>query len=363
MSGNSAPAPPDYGPIADAMKESSRFSARLAQEQFDWAKKTYLDNKGVTDDIIEKFMASQERNDAAAIKDRARYERIYQPLEDSLAAEAKDYSSPERRATEMGRAESGVGQQFQAARVNAQRDLEAFGINPGSTRYAALDLGARTQEAATKAAAATQAGYMVDATGRALRSEAINVGRGYPGQIAGTYNTALQAGNGANNNMLSTTASGANTMGTGIQWNGQNVNALQGWGNILNQGYNNQMTAWNADNQSSGWGTALGLIGGLGMKAMTAGAFAEGGEVPEELSPTRGKAVDDVPARVSVGEFIIPKDAVDWYGQKHFYQLLEKADKDRQEMKQRTQAVPTIHPSAVGPRATPATRAAALKVN
>jgi hypothetical protein len=33
-----------------------------------------------------------------------------------------------------------------------------------------------------------------DAMGRALRSEAINVGRGYPGQVAQSYGLAQQAG-------------------------------------------------------------------------------------------------------------------------------------------------------------------------
>jgi hypothetical protein len=82
---------------------------------------------------------------------------------------------------------------------------------------------------------------------------------------------------------------------------------------------------------------------------------AEGGEVPDEMaaeyegeaipqraSPSRGKAIDDVPARLSVGEFVMPKDTVDWLGQKHFYGLIEKAQKDRAEAKQRTGAVPEM---------------------
>src|SRR5262249_31085832 len=150
------------------------------------------------------------------------------------------------------------------ARKGAQRDLESYGINPAATRYAALDIGLRAQEAATKAAAMNQSDQMVDATGRALRTEAINVGRGYPGQIAGTYNTALQAGTGAVNSDLATTASGANTMGTPLGWAGVNQSALNSWGNVLNTSYGNQMAYNKAQNaEAEGWGQALGLVGGI----------------------------------------------------------------------------------------------------
>jgi len=379
MSSQSAPPPPDYTPIARASEAASAESAALAREQFAWAKQTYAENKGVTDKVVERFLATQDTNDAAAASDRARYENTFQPLEDSLAKEASEYSSPEKRALEMGRAEASVGQQFQAARTNAQRDLESFGVNPGATRFAALDIGARAQEAATKAAAANQAGQMVDATGRALRSEAINVGRGYPGQIAGTYNTALQAGTGAVNTGLSTTASGANTMGTGVQWNGQANQALNTWGNTLNNGYQNEMAQFNANQKSSsGVGSALGAVAGIGMGMMglpTASVggkllgFEDGGAVPAGMSPSGGAQTDDVEAgtsetgalNVNVGEFIVPKDTVTFKGTEFFHKLIAKTREDEAKAKQTSGAVPTTirRPAAMQrPSAIPMQRAA-----
>lgn len=373
MSSQKAPPPPNYAPIAAAASEQTALSREIAQEQLAisrehlaWAKETYTQDNALTDRIVEDFLRVSATNEATAAKDRARYEDIYQPLEDSLAEEAADYSSPERREMEMGRAVAGVDQQFEAARQAAIRNLEGFGINPGSTRYAALDIGVRAQAAAAKAAAANQAGQAVDATGRALRSEAINVGRGYPGQIAGQYGTALQAGNSSGALNLNTTASGANTMGTGAQWGGLSnqssgvgVSALGAWGNTLNTGYQNQMAQFKANQEaSSGWGSALGLVAGAGLGFMglptasvggkllgfnEGGAVeVDGGAVPSQVSPSGGKAVDDVPARVSVGEFIVPTDVVNWYGQKHFYKLIEKADEEREGMKQQTGAVPDV---------------------
>jgi hypothetical protein len=359
MGGKSkAPPPPDYTPIANAQRESAQMSAELAREQFAWAKQVYAENKGVTDLVVERFLETQARNDQTALEDRQRYEDIFQPLESDLAQEAADYASPERKELERGRATAGVAQQFDAARANATRELESFGINPGATRFAGLDLGLRAQAAASKAAAANQSDQQVDAVGRALRSEAINVGRGYPGQIAAQYGTAMNAGNSGNSNMLNTTASGANTMGTGVQWQGQNNAALAGWGNTLNMGYNNQMAKYKADQESSsGWGSALGAIAGIGMgiaglpTTSVGGRFfaAEGGAVPEEASPTGGQAIDDVSAQLTAGEFVIPKDAVDWYGQKHFFKLIAKADEERQQSQADTGAVPEVGPATNQP--------------
>lgn len=367
MSQNDAPPAPDYSPIADAQKAMASESLALQREQFAWAKQTYAENKDVTDKVVSSFLKTQDANTENAAKDRARYESIYQPLEDSLAADAASYASPERKEREMGRAQANVAQQFGAARRNAQRNLESFGLNPADTRYAALDIGVRAQQAAAAAGAGNAASDMVDATGRALRSEAINVGKGYPGQIAGTYGTALAAGTGANQQGLATTASGSNTMGTPTQWGALGANAYTGAANTMNMGYSNQMAEAKYNQDSMGqWLTLAGA--GLGAGAKLATGFADGGAieegmsgdvrglptkhaipaapdggvVPRQVSPSGGRAVDDVPAKLTEGEFIVPKDVVSWYGQKHMYNLIEKAGAEREQKKQSTGAIPTM---------------------
>lgn len=341
------PPPPDYTPLANASKEQSEKAFQLQQQQFDWAKKTYEENKGNTDLITKRFLEDQETNRKNAAKDRERYETVFQPLEESLANEARDFASPERKAKEMGRAQAGVAQQFDAQRANATRDLESYGINPGATRFAALDTSVRAQQAATEAAAGEQAYQQTDATGRALRSEAINVGRGYPGQIAGTYGTSANFGGGANNAQLATTASGANTMGTGMQWGNMGMQGLGQSANILNTGYGNQLAYNKAQNaEAEGWGNFFGLLGGAGLKAATGSSrpwwAAEGGMMPGEedqtpggavptgASPTQGRAIDDVPARLTAGEFVLPKDVTSWLGEEKLQKMIEKARMDKQ---------------------------------
>jgi hypothetical protein len=328
---SSPPPPPDYTPIANASKEAAEISANVAREQLAWAKEQYASDKVISDRVVNKFLETQDINATTAAADRARYEKIYQPLEDQLAKEAESYASPERQALEEGRAQATVAQQFEQARDASLRQLEGFGVDPTSTRAAALDIGVRAQQAAAQAAAGNQARLATEATGRALRSEAINVGRGYPGQIAGQYGTAIQGGAGAVNSALAQTASGAQTMGTGAQFMGLQNQSLGTWSGALNAGYQNQLAGFNAANQDSGWGTALGLVGSAAIKFMADGGMTTGGDVPDDASPTGGGAIDDVPARLTAGEFVVPKDVASWKGEEYFQKLIDQSRKAKGE--------------------------------
>lgn len=338
---NSAPPPPDYSQLAAASEEAAKYSFALGKEQLAWAKEQYGNDSAVVRRVVDAALRRQDFNDEAAGRDRQRYERVYQPLEDAAVQDARDFSSPERERMEMGRAEATVAQQAEAARRNATQNLESYGVDPSSTRFAALDMGSRIQQAAAQAGAGNQARTQTEAMGRALRSEAINVGRGYPGQVAGTYGTALQSGNTATNSALAGTASGAATMGTGAQWTGTGTQALNTWGNTMNMGYNNQLAQYQANQQSSSGlgslaGAVLGAAGNAGGFGALFAGLAEGGavedvtpggNVPTHASPTRGKAVDDVPAMLTAGEFVIPKDVVSWKGEEYFQKLIDGSRK------------------------------------
>lgn len=348
---SSPPPPPDYSGIAAASEASAKYAYDLGKEQLAWAKEQYANDSVIVDRVVNAALDMQRFNMDNASYDRARYQDRFQPLEDQLIADAKSFASQERKDKEMGEAAATVGQQFTAARNAATQNLEAYGVDPSSTRYAALDIGMRASEAAAKAAASNQAADMVDAQGRAIRSEAINVGRGYPGQIAGTYATALQGGNQAVNSQLAGTASGANTMGTAPQYQGLGNQALGVWGNTLNMGYQNQIAAYNAEqNSSSGLGGLFGTVIGGAMKyAFEDGGAVPDGKVPAAASPSQGGAIDDVPARLNVGEFVVPKDAVAWKGEEFFQKLIEKSrqDRDKATAKPEIAAVPAERPTFI----------------
>ena len=335
------PDPPDLSELEDFFKAAAERGFELSEEQMDWARETYDKNSAVSDIVIDKALGWMDTQQEWALEDRARYENIFQPLEEQLAAEAQDYASPGRIQAEAGKAESDVAAQFAQARETAQERLEAYGVDPSQTRQGALDLGSRVAEAAAQASAGNQARTNTENIGRALRESAINVGRGYPGQVQAEAAGSGNSGNQAVNTGLATTASGAQTMGTPLQWAGYGTNNVGSWGNLLNQGYANQMNAYNAQATAAQQGSGLGDI--LGFATSFLPMFQEGGVIPEEEgllppeeSPSGGAIPDDIdaeieggaPAKLNAGEFVMPKDVVQWLGEKGIQQLILKARKE-----------------------------------
>jgi len=332
----SAPPPPDYTPVANASKEAAEINAQLGREQLAAYREQAEKDRSFNSGIADRLARTQDFADAASQQDRARYQQLYQPLENDLVADAKDYASGERMDRDVGRAQSGVAQSFAAQRNNATQRLEAFGVDPTSTRYAALDIGMGAQQAAAQAAAGNQAITTDEAMGRAMRSEAINIGRGLPGQSVGFGQLGIQAGNSAANTALATTQTGANTMGTPMQYGGLQAQNIAGWGNALNMGYQNQIAQFNANNsQSSGWGSVLGAGLGMAAKFMEDGGSVDGdatpgGAIPVQASPSRGVATDDVPAQLTAGEFVLPKDVMQWKGEEWAQKEIQKARQAKQ---------------------------------
>lgn len=369
---NDAPPPPDYTPIAEASKAAAEYSYKIADRQQKWAEKTYKENKKITDEFTDFIMGQMTKQAGWADEDRARYENVFQPMEDALVADAQSYASPERQEYEAGKAEAKVAQEFEMARRAAQERLESYGIDPTQTRAGAMDLQTRIAEAASQAGAGTAARERAEAVGRELREKAINVGRGYPAQVASSAAGAQGAGQAAVNSNLQTTASGASTMGTGGQWQGLGNQSLGTWGNTLNMGFDNALDAWKAEqSQSSGLGSFLGMAAGMGMKMagfeeggvipeFAAGGMPTGGDVgtggggpvPATMSPSNGVATDDVaavvdgagPAKLTAGEFVIPEDVMSWKGEEWAQKEILKARKQMQGGGGERPAQPTMGP-------------------
>ena len=373
----SAPAAPDYGPLMQASEKSAEYSYKIAQDQLDWAKTTYADNKAVGDQVIDFALGQMDKQAAWADADRKRYEDIYQPLEEQAAQRAQDYLTPQRQEYEAGKAEADVANQFRQARQTAQDRLESFGVDPSQTRGGALDLQSRIAEAAAQSSAGNQARFRTEQYADQLMANVINTGKGYPQQVLAAAGQAGQSGNQATNTGLATTASGANTMGTGYQWQGMGNQGLGMWGQMLNAGFQNKLASWQADqDSSSGWGGIIGTVAGTFLGGPAGGAlggavggatgWAEGGAIPDdtqyfqdggqpddsmtidhdpnegrylppEMSASGGAIEDDIPAEISgsgrpaqlnAGEFIMPKDVTSWLGEKGMQNLILKARKE-----------------------------------
>ena len=333
---NAPPAPPDLGPMSEASEEVARMQQQTAREQLDWAREQDTANRQLLQQVLDVQLPAMREQFETAQADRQRYEQFFRPFENEFAKEAANYDTPERRESERAKAIADQTAQFDASRTNALRRLEGFGVDPSVVRNAGLDVGVRTAAAASKAAAATGADRRVEDTGRALKSDVINLGRGALSNAAGFYGASVGAGSAAQGNALNTTQSGAGAVQSSL---GFGQSALAGYGqsaNIQSQNFANQMTNWNAgQQQTAGMLQGIGGIAGMfmadggevdpssGMVPGAAAPFMDDGMV--ETGMGDGSGIDDtVPAMVSDGEYVIPADVVRKKGEEFFDKLVEK---------------------------------------
>jgi len=382
--GNDAPKAPSYTKesksakkITAAATKGAKTQQKRSDQQYDVFKEQSTKDRAIAAPIIsgQGDIAAAAGN--AARDYGARFQNVYQPLEDDLIQEYKDYLTPGRYDQNRGRAQASVTEQFKGQRAEAQRALESYGLNPGAVRYAALDLPVRNAESAARAAAANNADVMTENTARGLRSQALELGTRYPGWQLGEEGMAVNAGNAAVNNQLSLTGMEAQTTGTapqyaglGVQYLGAATGANQSAANIKNTSYQNENAAFqqqfDADNA---WvepvASIAGLAAGAASKAYFTPAAATGGAIPEpssmvpqSASPTGGAAIDDVPARLTPGEFVLPEDVTRWIGEKKLQEMIMKTRDERKGAPAKPQAKPAVPqaPTYASPGAIPMRR-------
>ena len=353
MGKKSTPKAPDLKPYADALEKTGEWGFLAGQEQLKWAKEQDATNRALLERVLGPQLAAQADQASWAKKDRERYETVFQPLENSLVEDFQNYGTPERAAAERGRAMADVGTTFDAARRNALQRLESYGVDPSQTRNAALDLNTRVQQAAAQAGAGTAATRSMEDKARALRADAINIGKGLPSQVAQSYGQSVGAGQAAIGGANQTFGTSTAGLGSANQFMGTAQGGYGGAGNMATQGFNNQMSAYNAQQQAnasmmSGIGSAVGMAamladGGPPRRALPVYADGRGPHMfdetgPVDEGPTDGSGIDDqVHAKLSVGEYVIPADVVQKKGVEFFDKIVEKyhtpAAQQRQEQK------------------------------
>lgn len=341
---------------ANAAANQTQITNKIAQEQLDWAKKQWAEDKATNQPIIDSLIKGMDQSYNFAKEQKDFYDQNYKPVQQALAKSALEYDTPEYQAQRAGEAGAEVAQQFKGAQDAAAQQLKDFGINVSSPKYASGALTAKLAQAGATAGAQNKARNDVRSEALALQGQVAGMGQNSVGAINQTQGVGQNAGNSAVSNTLATTQTGAQTMGTAPQYYGQSNAALNTWGNIANGNYQNYVAGYQADKKnSSGWGSALGLVGGMGMAALSNPAmkFAEGGAVyseeggavPAGASPSGGAAIDDVPAMLNDGEFVIPKEAVSWFGEKYFHDMIIKAQKQREQTQGQSGAVPAVGPA------------------
>lgn len=267
-SGASAPPAPDYSPVAQSSLEAAKMQQETSAEQLDWAKEQYADQAPRTMAYMDAMTGQMQQQSENAGRDRDRYESMYQPTEDKFVEKANNWNSADRQTQQAGMALADVNRTFEAARRNSTASLESFGIDPSQTRYGALDLGTRVSQAAAQASAGTTSRLNTEATGLALQGEAINIGKGYPGQVAQSYSGATTAGGAGITSGLNTSSTYGNMMGTAAQWSGLSTNSNQAAMGALKAGGDYGLQTTQMANQASAASSAgIGSLVGAGISA------------------------------------------------------------------------------------------------
>jgi hypothetical protein len=252
----------------DAVAENVQ---QLNADQFDWVKQQWeadAPNRARATDTSQKVseaqLAQMGKSSALADESANSYRRIYQPLEEQQAREAAGYDSIARQQEAAGRAAADVRQASSITAGAAERNLASMGVNASDGGFASANAELANQTSLNTAGSMNNARDRVQTVGRALRTDAIGVGRGVVGSQgtqAGLTLTAGTAGLGA-----ATIPTALTSQSTGMVSGaaGQASSGLLGAANI----YQNSSNAQTKANSDSNGATA-----GLAGAAMTAAAI------------------------------------------------------------------------------------------
>jgi hypothetical protein len=360
---------------AQASAQEAQLAYNLGEQQLQWAQTTWnqeqptvtASEQALTGLTQQETLAAQQANQFAA-QQQAQYNQLYAPLEASFVNQAENWASPANTALVQGQAQANVAEQSNANLASAQEQLMGYGINPSSPKYAGLTIGQKAIAGAGEAAAGTTAAQNLQLQQLGLESQAINTGRGLVNSAAGLTSagsgaagTGASAAAGTASTAQSNLATGSNAMTAPTAYINAGTNAMNAYVNAVN-GYNQaqlgyaQLNANTGMSQLGGLGSAFGGILGLLARGGSVTKFADGGPTPESkpqqaipiphgatpgggvptsASPSGGTATDDVDAKLTAGEFVVPKDVSLWLGHKKLVETIDKARQEQHELSKR----------------------------
>ena len=337
---------------AQSASVAGQHEYNIGQNTLNFEKGLWAQNQPMLDQITQGGIDAQTQNNQFSKTLENAYTQNVVPLEKQYIGQAREWGSQGQQNLNAGAAEANVAQQGDAQRSAAMSQLEGFGVDPTSTRFAALDIGTRAQQGAAQAAAGTSAMQQTKLQGMQLEGGAMTAGNGMAGAAVGASNAAAGAGMGGSNATIGGMNAASSGMVAPTAYYNSGANNINSFTNAVN-GFNYAQNQSNANNNASmsGMGSLFGGLAGMfnfedGGAVPNRGAIPDdnapmpggatpGGGVPVSASPTQGAIPDDVPAQLTAGEFVMPKDVVNWFGQQHFMTLIDKARKGQQQAAQR----------------------------
>lgn len=285
---------PDQEPQLGFLEQFGNTAGQLAGQQYDWANNQFQNNQNLTDSNVNNYLQNSDMAGQASQRDYQNYNDIFNPAASSLTQDWQSYTSPGRVASEMGRSEANVAQNAESQRANTERSLRSYGVNPSDPRYAGAMAASRTAQAAAEAGAGTQARLNTEATGRGLRTQALNEAHLLPGQQATEQNVSMQGVTGAQNAAMANTSEGALTLGTTPNYLNSGINDIKfsplGTSSSSAGQSTNQNSAANASQSTShGQNASSGMsAGGGGGSGSGSGSPSTSGTIGPRQSPGPG---------------------------------------------------------------------------
>jgi hypothetical protein len=225
-------------PDTSGVNKAAVDSAATGAAALAWAKQIFeeqaparAETAALDKRVAESQIAGMDFATAQARDDAQRRKTIFNPIEDSLAADAQAYDTPQRRAEEAARASADVESAAGMAVADMRRSTLRHGgsLEDGDSRGGALDLA--LGKARMRAGASDAAVRNVEQQGYARKMDVAGLGKGVVSSQATQQQIASQTGAGATGAAgaaLNATMSGNGTMQAGY---GQ---AMQGYGQAGN---------------------------------------------------------------------------------------------------------------------------------
>lgn len=347
--------PPDPNPgiqaTAAASEKVGMAQVELGKEQLAYQKERAAKTDALSERLINSNIGLMDTQSGIAKSEYQRYQDTYVPLENKLAEDARNFNTGAEQERQAGLASADVAKAFSGAAQQGLRAQGRFGLRPNADAFAATNSKLQATQAGTQAGAMTNARYAARDKGQQMQLNAINVGKGLPGTAASAASGSVNASNvsgglqfGANNSYNAGMASANSFTNSGVNALGQAGNAYTALSNYGLNSYgmqSQQMAAiMNAAGTAFGYKAADGgsveyADGGTpeyGVRYQDGGPPAEG---PGLLHGPGTGISDDINAKVSRGEYIVPADVVKAKGVEFFDKLVSKYHMPAEEQRRR----------------------------
>lgn len=287
--GSKAPSiPKEVGEAQLKMAETAERQQQWWEDEvYPWYKDSTEKQNALQEKLVNSSLADAEwwrdytktqTDKANAIRDEYydHWKNDYKPIENQLISDAQKFNTDAYAEQQAQAAIGDVASQYANQRQQTALNMSKYGIDPSSGQFMGQMNALGINQAAATAAASNAARQAAVQLGWDKNLQLANLGIQYAGitnnATSGVNQSAGTGGTGTNNSMgmasNSSTQQLSNIGGlatTGLQSYQTLSNAWGQYGNLANQTYQNQLSAWQAQqqaksNSSAGIGSLVGSV-------------------------------------------------------------------------------------------------------